>query len=101
MLQHQNDDVITSLSRLGFWVDRNGAVVRTTLDLEEDVLLAAKEIARRQGVSIGKVLSDLARRALSRQDRATTRNAVPLFPVQPGAAVVTLELVNQLREEAP
>jgi predicted DNA-binding ribbon-helix-helix protein len=75
--------------------------VRTTLDLEEDVLLVAKEIARRQGVSIGKVLSDLARRALSRHDTtAATRNAVPPLPVQPGASVVTLELVNQLRDEA-
>ena len=74
--------------------------MRTTLDLEEDVLLAAKEIARQRGVSIGKVLSDLARRALSPQDAVTTRNGVPLFPVQPSAGVVTLELVNQLRDEA-
>ena len=75
--------------------------MRTTLDLEEDVLLAAKEIARQRGVSIGKVLSDLARQALSRQDAVTMRNGVPLFPVQPQAGVVTLELVNQLRDEAP
>ncbi len=38
--------------------------MRTTLDLEEDVLLAAKDIARRRGVSIGKAVSDLARQAL-------------------------------------
>lgn len=36
--------------------------MRTTLDLEEDVLLAVKEIARMRGQSIGKVLSDLARK---------------------------------------
>lgn len=75
--------------------------MRTTLDLEEDVLLAAKEIARQRGVSIGKVLSDLARQALSRQDAAPMRNGVPLFPIQPGSGVVTLELVNQLRDETP
>ncbi|HEX9370804.1 MAG TPA: hypothetical protein VF897_07345 [Roseiflexaceae bacterium] len=75
--------------------------MRTTIDLEEDVLLAAKEIARRQGVSIGKALSDLARQALSRQEAGTTRNGVPLFPVRPEAGVVTLELINQLRDEAP
>ncbi|MEC4815691.1 MAG: CopG family transcriptional regulator [Scytonema sp. PMC 1069.18] len=75
--------------------------MRTTLDIEEDVLLAVKEIARRRGVSIGKVLSELARQALSRQDAGTTYNGVPLFPIQPEASVVTLELVNQLREEAP
>ena len=75
--------------------------MRTTIDLDEDVLLAAKEIARRRGVSLGKTLSDLARQALSQSEGATTRNGVPLFPVQPGARVVTMELVNQLRDEAP
>jgi hypothetical protein len=75
--------------------------MRTTLDIEEDVLKAVKEIARLRGVSIGKVLSDLARQALSRQDGDTVRNGVPLFPIQPGAGIVTLEFVNQLRDEAP
>ncbi len=75
--------------------------MRTTLDLEEDVLLAAKDLSRRRGVSIGKVLSDLARQALSRRAGETTRNDVPLFPIQPQARVVSLELVNQLRDEAP
>ena len=75
--------------------------MRTTLDLDEDVLLAAKELARRQRVSLGKALSELARRALIRQDVAQLRNGVPLFPIGPEAQVVTLELVNQLRDEAP
>jgi hypothetical protein len=75
--------------------------MRTTIDLEDDVLLAAKEIARRRGVSIGKALSDLARQALSRQDAGAARNGVPLFPVGPGASMITLELVNQLRDETP
>jgi hypothetical protein len=75
--------------------------MRTTLDLEEDVLLAAKEMAQRRGVSIGKILSELARQALSRQAGETTRNGVPLFPQGPEARVVTLEFVNQLRDETP
>ena len=75
--------------------------MRTTVDLEEDVLQAAREIAGRRGVSIGKVLSDLARQALSQREAALTRNGVPLFPIQPGAGIATLELVNKLRDEAP
>ena len=74
--------------------------MRTTLDLEDDVLLAGKEIAHRRGTSVGKVLSELARQSLSRNVGATTRNGVPLFPVQPEGRVVTFELVNQLRDEA-
>lgn len=75
--------------------------MRTTLDLEEDVLLATRELARQRGVSIGKVLSDLVRQALLQQAVSGMRNGVPLFPVRPGAAVVTPELVNQLRDEQP
>jgi hypothetical protein len=75
--------------------------MRTTVDLDDDVLLAAREIAGRRGVSIGKVLSDLVRHALSQRDAATVRNGVPLLPVQPGAGIATLELVNKLRDEAP
>ena len=75
--------------------------MRTTLDIDQDVLLAAKEMAKQQGISMGKVLSKLARQALTRPVAASgTRNGVPLFPRQPHAGVVTLELVNRLRDEA-
>ena len=75
--------------------------MRTTLDIDEDVLLAVKAIARHKKLSTGKVLSDLARQTLARHSEAVTRNGVPLFPRQPDAAVVTLELVNRLRDKIP
>jgi len=76
-------------------------IMRTTLDLEEDVLLAAKEIAKQRGNTVGQVLSDLARQALTRRTPVSTKHSLPLFPVQPDAGVVTLELVNHLRNETP
>ena len=75
--------------------------MRTTLDIEEDVLLAAKEIARQKRMTIGRVLSDLARKSLLRKSTVTKRSGLPLFPVQPEAGIVTLELVNHLRDELP
>lgn len=75
--------------------------MRTTVDLDEDVLLAAKEIAKRRGNTLGQVLSDLARQALTRRTPVSTKHGLPLFPVQPNAGVVTLELVNNLRDETP
>jgi hypothetical protein len=74
--------------------------MRTTIDIEEDVLLAAKELARQRGVTVGKVVSDLARQALTHKVAGSTRDGLPLFPVQPGASLVTLEFVNQLRDES-
>jgi hypothetical protein len=73
--------------------------MRTTLDLDEDVLQAAKEIARQRGVTVGKVLSDLARLAMARQATGETRHGLPLFPIQPDADLVTLERVNRLRDK--
>ncbi len=75
--------------------------MRTTVDLEEDVLLAAKEIAKQRGTTLGRVLSDLARQALTPRPAVATKHGLPVFPVQPKAGVVTLELVNRLRDEAP
>ena len=75
--------------------------MRTTLDIEEDVLLAAKEIARQRGMTVGQVLSNLARKSLTRKSPVSKKHGLPLFPVQPDAGVVTLELVNQLRDELP
>ena len=73
--------------------------MRTTVDLEEDVLLAAKEIARQRGDTLGQVLSDFARQALTRQTTVSKKHGLPQFPVQPDAGIVTLELVNRLRDE--
>jgi hypothetical protein len=76
--------------------------MRTTLSIDDDILAAAKELAAKQRKSIGEVLSSLAREALRpRKQTRRTRNGVPLLPVSPNALPVTLELVNQLRDELP
>ncbi len=75
--------------------------MRTTVDLEDDVLLAAKEIAKQRGNTLGQVISSLARQALTRRTSVSIKHGLPLFPVQPDAGVVTPELVNRLRDEKP
>ena len=75
--------------------------MRTTLAIDDDVLIAAKAIARQQQRSIGEVVSDLARRALRRPEPASLRNGVPLLSRGDGQTLVTLETVNALRDELP
>ena len=73
--------------------------MRTTLSIDDDVLVAAKGLASRQNKSLGEVISALSRQAL--KPTATghkTRNGVPLVPVRPSSARVTLELVTELRD---
>jgi hypothetical protein len=74
--------------------------MRTTLDLDEDVLLAAKELATRRGTTAGRVVSDLVRAALRPSRRVRLRHGVPLLPPLPdGSPAVTMKLVNRLRDE--
>lgn len=76
--------------------------MRTTLTIDDDVFAAAKELAARQSQSVGQVISALARQALRPPvSSTTTRNGIPLLPVQSSSVLVTPELVNQLRDELP
>ena len=59
--------------------------MRTTLDIDDDVLQAAKELASVRGRTAGQTLSDLARAGLQPRARsARVRNGVPLLPPPAG-----------------
>ena len=79
---------------------RNRSIMRTTLNLDEDVHRAAKEIARLRGMPMGKVMSDLARQGLAKKhDHSPERNGVPLLPPRAHARRVSLADVNALRDD--
>lgn len=64
------------------------------------MLEAARAQAEQRRVSIGEVISELARRGLSSPKKpAKIRNGIKLFPVRPNCAPVTPELVKELLEE--
>jgi hypothetical protein len=71
--------------------------MRTTVDIDEDVLLAAKERAVREQRSLGAVLSALARDGL-RQGAATLPRAGRFAVLPARDEVVTLEHLNTLRD---
>jgi hypothetical protein len=78
--------------------------VRTTLDIADDVLMAVKERARRQKRSVGDLLSELAREALTRRHREDSEVKKPksvygFDPLPPRGEAVSNELIDKLREE--
>jgi hypothetical protein len=79
---------------------RDAWPVRTTLDLDVDILQAAKELAAAKGSTLGKVVSELARKALESPRAAKVRNGVRSCragrPVHPKP---TMKQVNDLRDD--
>lgn len=78
------------------------AVMRTTLEIDDTVLAAARSLARVRGCSLGEAVSELARRGLCSgpgEDVRIDRGSCP-FPVLSGDSghVVTDELVAELRD---
>jgi hypothetical protein len=73
--------------------------MRITLALDDEVLASARALAAQRGVSIGTIISDLARRGLAPTQATATRNGIRLFPTRPDAGPVTPELVKALAEE--
>lgn len=74
--------------------------MRTTLDIDDDLLQAAKELAAARRRTTGQVVSDLLRRALAPSRQGSVRNGVPLMPALPrGAGPLTMDRVNRLRDE--
>lgn len=78
--------------------------MRTTLDIDDDVLHAAKERARRERKTAGQVVSELLRQALTAPAASGGRVAEPspLYGFQPFAStghLVTNEQIDHLRDD--
>ena len=73
--------------------------VRTTLEIDDDVIAIAKELARNSGSTLGQVLSELARKSLNTISKPKIRNGVPLLTPVAGRRPPDLALVNSLRDD--
>ena len=78
--------------------------MRTTLDIEDDVLQAAKELATKEGKTAGRMLSELARKGLHAnpaanpdENKPRVRNGIKMLPRR--GEVVTLEHVQRIMDE--
>ncbi len=76
--------------------------MRTTIEIEDDVLEVAKDMARHQCVSLGKAVSLLIRKGIQaprNRGKETVRNGLRIVTRSKDSSPVTLEIVNQLRDE--
>ncbi len=92
--QSQSDSLVMR------WM-RRVVFVRTTLNIDDDVLAAAKAIARRERRTVGDVVSDLARQTLSASAKTTNSSGIFLGfrPLPSSGHPVINEVVNALSNE--
>jgi hypothetical protein len=76
--------------------------MRTTLTIDDDILLAARERANFERKTVGEVISSLARKGLCPTESTPVyRNGIRLLPVQPSAGISTPERIKELMDELP
>ena len=76
--------------------------MRTTLTIDDDLIAAARSLAQAKSESLGKAISDLARRGLTATPRFRRNPHVsgfPVFSVPTGARPITLEDVRRAEDE--
>lgn len=72
--------------------------MRTTLDIDDDVVAAARELAAAEKRSLGAVVSELARRGLT-PARVEVADGLPVICVPAGASPITPEMVRRALDE--
>ena len=75
------------------------ADMRTTLDIDDDVLQAVKEIGEMRKKTAGQILSELARNGLHPPRTYNLRNGVPVIHRQPGSPIITTADVRRWMDE--
>jgi hypothetical protein len=73
--------------------------MRTTLNLEDDVLRVVRSLSQESGKSLGAVVSELVRRALRPTGGATYESGFPVFEVREGTPPITPEMVRSALED--
>jgi Arc/MetJ family transcription regulator len=73
--------------------------MRTTLEIDDDLVQVARQLAQQRKTTMGQVISQLVRKAMEPKNAPRMRNGVLLFDPKPGARKPGMALVNQLRDD--
>jgi len=79
---------------------RHHEIVRTTINLDDDVFPLIKKYAESRRVPLGKAASELVRRGLTARRPTRTVHGLTIFELPPDSPQVTTEQVRRLEEDA-
>ena len=75
--------------------------MRTTLNIDDDVLAVARKLAARSGCSLGSAVSELARRGIRGWDSISDGDGFPVFRVSPASQPITDDDVRKALGDWP
>lgn len=75
-------------------------MMRTTLNLPEDVGSVVRAVAQAKGISMGEAAAELIRQGLRSDVRLQEDDGIPCFAVPPDAGLITLEHTLAIEDEA-
>jgi hypothetical protein len=73
--------------------------MRTTLQIDDDVLASARHLASLEAKTLGQVISKLARKGLIPVPQETEHQGFPVFSVSASASPITFEMVQKAAED--
>ena len=75
-------------------------MMRTTVNLPDDIYEVARSLAVTKHTSLGEALAELARRGLNAASRLEIAGAFPRFAIREDAGPITLERTQAAEDEA-
>ncbi len=74
--------------------------MRTTINIDDDLVKVARSIARERGISLGQAVSVLIRRGLGSKVEYSLKNGLPVFSVAEDSRRITPEDVASVEDDA-
>lgn len=81
------------------YLTQHHVYVRTTLTLDDDVAELAARLAKARRVSLGKAVSDLARRGLNAPTASTEKEGLVVFRLPADSPTVTTDDVRRIEAD--
>jgi hypothetical protein len=73
--------------------------MRTTINLDDDVMPVVKQYAESRALGLGKAVSELVRRGINASRPTRTVNGLLVFDLPPDSPRVTTNMVRKLEAE--
>jgi len=80
-------------------LERHRLTVRTTINLDDDIIELATRLAKSRSVSLGKTISDLVRRGLNAPTPAQDKGGLVVFQLPHNSPKVTTDEVRRIEAE--